>query len=150
MAYYEQPQIISLVAGATMSSASMYKLAFLDSSGHVVTGSIGTTGPRICPIGVIYGFTHSTSTDAEAIPVAIGGVVKVKLSTDSTLNSGDFIAASSKAYGCVPEETLFVCGRILKVGDTGDNPVASVLWGAPFGAPSTAKIPLSFLSSNNT
>lgn len=150
MAVSEQPFIISLVSKTTLSTAYLYRLAYLDTGGYVFSGEPGTTGPRIIPIGSIYGVTKSTSTKSEAIPVAVGGVMKVKLSTDSTLSAGEFIAGSSKGYGCKPNNAGYATiGRILEVGATGDNPIAKVLWGVPCPA-STADLYQGFMSSNNS
>jgi len=140
MAYSEGPIIASFISETTLTTAYLYKLAYLSSDGYVkvpTSASGVTTGPAQAPIGVCYGVTLTTSTEAEVIPVAIGGIVKLKMSSDSTMVPGQFICASSAGLGTSPSTARFIIGTLLALTTGGTRNVGSVLWG---GAPFKSKL----------
>lgn len=98
MAYSESATIVSFIAGATFSSGDQYKGLVVASNGQVTLPT--TTGDQYV-IGTLYsGKTRSTSasTGVEAVSVAVGGVVKVRMA-NSTLAAGSVITFSSKGLG---------------------------------------------------
>lgn len=106
MAYSDAPQLTSVIAGTTFSSTALYKFVVLDTDGHAIDPN--TTG-NVLPFGVLYGVTKTTSTDAEAVPVAYGGVVKVQANA-STLSVGNYVAASTDGYAAAPTTDAYVFG----------------------------------------
>lgn len=126
MAISEGPTIESWVAGTTFSSTDVYMFVTADSEGHVVMAADGST--NLLPVGVLYGYTQTTTTESEAVPVATWGVVKVKAAA-STLSAGDVIACSSLGMiGALSSDNV-ACG-IIKYGSSGAaNRIMSVqLW----------------------
>lgn len=99
MAFSQNTDIISFVAGTTFSSTNLYKFVVIDSSGHVVDPASTNTANVV---GTLYGYTSTTSAaGSEAVPVAIGPVLKVQMAA-STISLGQVIAASSAGFGAVP------------------------------------------------
>ena len=95
MAYSESATIVSAAAGSTFTAADLYKPVVVNSSGKVILSSDSSTGGYRA-YGSLYGRTATTSA-GEAVPVAIGGIVKCRLAA-STLSAGDFIAASTGGF----------------------------------------------------
>jgi len=143
MAVSELTQITSFISETTLSSAYLYKLAYLTSDGYVsvpATGSGWTTGPKQAPIGVCYGVTQSTSTQAEAIPIAIGGIVKIQFTSDSTNVPGQFVCASSGGLATSPSTANFIIGRLVSLTTGGARNIGSVLWMGAFKGPKLGDI----------
>lgn len=144
MAFSEGPIISSFISETTLSTAYLYKLAYLSSDGYVTVPSSAagyTTGPLQAPIGVCYGVTQTTSTQAEAIPVAIGGIVKLKFSSDSTNVPGQFVCASSAGFGTSPSTANFIIGMLVALTTGGERHVGSVQWApVPFKGPKLGDI----------
>jgi hypothetical protein len=123
MAYSEQPVVVSAVAGATFSTADLYKLVTLTASGEVIISTSSDT----FAFGSLYGRTGTTSsTGVQAVPVAVGGVVKVQLAA-STLKAGKWIAGSSVGLGVAPTSELAAFGRIVSGSSGAAGRVVSVL-----------------------
>lgn len=123
MAYSESPTIVSAVAGATFSTADLYKLVTLTASGEVIISTSSDT----FAFGSLYGRTSTTSsTGTQAVPVAVQGVVKVQLAS-STLKAGKWIAGSSAGFGVAPTSELAPFGRIVSGSSGGAGRVVSVL-----------------------
>ena len=95
MGYSESATIVSAESGSTFKASDLYRPVVVNSSGKVILSSDSSTGGYRA-YGSLYGRTATTSA-GEAVPVAIGGVVKVRMSA-STLSAGDFIAASTGGY----------------------------------------------------
>lgn len=131
MAVSELTQITSFISETTLTTAYLYKLAYLTSDGYVLVPASGagwTTGPKQAPIGVCYGVTKTTSTQSEAIPVAVGGIVKIKFSSDSTNVPGQFVCASSAGLATSPSTANFIIGRLIALTTGAARNVGSVLW----------------------
>jgi hypothetical protein len=131
MAYSHLTQIASFISETTLSSGRLYKLAYMTSDGYVnVPSTTGgrTTGAGQAPIGVCYGVTKTTSTESEAIPVAIGGIVKVRFTSDSTNVPGQYVCASSGGLATSPSTANFIIGRLISLTTGGARNVGSVLW----------------------
>jgi len=131
MAFSEGPIISSFISETTLTTAYLYKLAYLSSDGYVLvpTSLTGfTTGRAQAPIGVCYGVTQTTSTQSEAIPIAIGGIVKLKFSSDSTMVPGDVVCASSAGFGTSASTQNFVIGTLIAFTTGGERHVGSVQW----------------------
>lgn len=114
MAYSESATIVSAVAGSTFSAADVYKAVVVNSSGKVVVPD--TTG-NVMPYGSLYARTATTG-GGEAVPVAIGGNVKVRLSA-STLSAGDYISASTNGFWGALTTDGYVAGQIVS-GSSGN------------------------------
>lgn len=118
MAFSEQPVIVSLVAATTFSSTGLYKFVELDAEGHVIDpASTAVTSTAGVSIGTLYGVTQTTSTEAEAVPVAVGGIFKAQMAA-STLAAGGYIAASTAGLGTAPT-TDNIAGWVIVKGSSG-------------------------------
>ena len=129
MAFSEGPIIVSRISETTLTTAYLYKLAFLTSDGYVLVPASGagfTTGQKQAPFGVCYGVTKTTSTQSEAIPVAVGGIVKLKMSSDSTMVPGDWICASSAGFGTKGTTADFIIGQLVDFTTGAGRNVGSV------------------------
>jgi hypothetical protein len=135
MAVSQAPEIRSFKSATTLSTGSQYKIAFMTAgmtAGTVAVGDPGTTAAAAKPIGVYYGNgTQTTTTDREAIPVAIGGILKLRMAA-STVTVGELIAMSSDGLGCTPTTNMWVVGRQLSGSSGAVNRIVEVLW---FGTP---------------
>ena len=109
MAYSESPVLVSFIAGTTFADGDVYKFVDMDAQGHVII--MDTTGNNLA-VGILYGRTATTSTEAEAVPVAISGVAKVRLAA-STAAAGNWIAASSAGLGIAPSTDGYVLGKLV-------------------------------------
>jgi len=90
MAYSEKAVCVSFIAATTFGSTSLYKGVEIDAEGHAIDpASTAVTSTAGVPIGSLYGVTQTTSTEAEAVPVAIGGVFKAQFDA-STLAAGGY------------------------------------------------------------
>lgn len=129
MAVSQNPVIVTFLSGTTLSTGSQYKIAWASDQANVVTvGDPGTTSVAAKPVGVYYGNgLTSTSTDSEAIPVAIGGIVKLRMAA-STRTNGQVIAASSDGLGCTPTTNMWVIGRQLSGSSGAANRIVELLW----------------------
>lgn len=126
MAFSESAVIVSRVAATTFSSTSLYKFVELNANGHVI--SPASTG-NVLPFGVLYGRTSTTSTGAQAVPVAISGIAKVQMSA-TTLAAGDFIASTTGGLGAAPSSDAYVAGQIVE-GTSGAGIVSVNLFSGP-------------------
>jgi len=133
MAHSEAPTVISMVAGATFSTADVYKFVVVTTSGEVVLPN--TTG-NVLPIGVLYGRTSTTSsTGSQAVPVAIAGVAKVNMAA-STLAAGDFIGSSTAGLGILPTTDAYTAGQIVRGSSGGAGRIVSAhLFTGPLSTP---------------
>ena len=128
MAVSQQPVIVSFISETTLSTGSQYKIAWAGGSGMVTIGDPGSTSVAAKPVGVYYGDgMRSTSTESEAVPVAIGGIVKLRMAA-STRVAGQVIAASSNGLGCTPTTNMWVVGRQLSGSSGAINRIVDVLW----------------------
>ncbi len=124
MAYSESPTVISMVAGATFSTADLYKFVVVNTSGMVVLPN--TTG-NVYPIGTLYGVTSTTSsTGVQAVPVATAGVVKVQMAA-STAADGNFVGSSTAGLGIAPTTDAYTFGIIVNGSSGAAGRVHSVL-----------------------
>jgi len=147
MAVSEIPQFASFISETTLTTAYLYKLAYLSSDGYVLVPASGagfTTGPKQAPIGVYYGGGgKTTSTQVEAVQIGVGGILKLKFSSDSTNVPGQFVCASSAGFGTTPTTANFIIGRLVALTTGAGRNVGSVLWApVPFRG-----IPLAAISS---
>ena len=143
MAFSEGPIISSFISETTLTTAYLYKLAYLSSDGYVnvPTTAWATTGPIQAPIGVCYGITQTTSTQSEAIPIAIGGIVKLRFTSDSTNVPGQFVCASSGGLGTSPSTANFIIGTLIALTTGGTRNVGSVQWApVPFKGPKKSDV----------
>jgi len=142
MAFSEIPQFISLVSETTLTTAYLYRMAYLTSDGMVNVGGAWTTGPKQAPVGVYYGGGgKTTSTQLEAVQIGVGGILKVKFTTDSTNVPGQFVCASSGGYGTSPSTSNFIVGMLVALTTGGEHNVGSVLWNpVPFKGPKLGDI----------
>lgn len=124
MAYSEKPVLISLTAGTTFADGDLYKFVDIDAQGHAII--MDTTGNNLAA-GVLYGRTATTSTEAEVVPVAIGGVVKVRLAA-STMAVGNWVAASSAGLGVAPSTDGYVMGKLVAGTSGTTGRIASMLF----------------------
>lgn len=133
MAASQDPTIISMIAGATFSSGDVWKFVVATASGEVVLPN--TTG-NVLPLGVLYGRTNTTgSSGVEAVPVAINGVMKVRMAA-STLAAGDWVGSSTAGLGIAPTTDAYVFGVITKGSSGGANRVVEVArTGGPLSTP---------------
>ena len=131
MAVDQSPVFATFLAATTVaqSTASSYKIVFASDSAKTVTvGDPGSTSVSAKPVGVYYGSgTYTTTTDAEAIKVAISGIVKIRMAA-STVSVGELIAASSDGLGCTPTTNMWVVGRQIDGSSGIINHVVSALW----------------------
>jgi len=115
MAFSEDAQLQSFIAGTTFSSTSLYKFVVLDSSGHVVDPN--TTG-NVLALGTLYSYTNTTSgAGTEAVTVGIGGTVKVKMAA-STIAAGGAVGPSTAGFGIAPSSDGYTFGYV-KSGSSG-------------------------------
>ena len=133
MAYSEAAVIHSVIAGATFSSADLYKFVVLDSSGHAVLPD--TTG-NVLPYGSLYGRTSTTSgAGSQALPVAISGIAKVQMAA-STLAAGGFVGSSTVGLGIVPTTDSYTAGQIVSGSSGSAGRIHSVnLFTGPLSTP---------------
>lgn len=133
MAHTESATIVSRVAGATFSSADLYKFTVIDSSGHAVLPN--TTG-NVLPTGVLYGRTSTTSAaGTQAIPVATAGIVKLQMASN-TLSAGNFVASDTGGLGIAPTTDAYTAGQIVSGSSGGAGRIVSVqLFTGPLSAP---------------
>lgn len=132
MGYSEKPVLASFIAGTTFADGDLYKFLDMDAQGHVIV--MDTTGNNLA-VGVLYGRTATTSTEAEAVPVAIGGVVKVRLA-NSTMAAGNWVAASSAGLGIAPSTDGYVMGKLVSGTSGTTGRIGSMLFiNGPLGAP---------------
>lgn len=125
MAISNQAQVVSVVAGATFSSADLYKFVVLNTSGHAVLPN--TTG-NVLPFGVLYGYTGTTSAaGSQAVPVAIGGIVKVQMAA-STLAVGNYVGSSTAGLGIAPTTDAYTAGVIVKGSSGAAGRISSIKW----------------------
>ena len=133
MAVDQGPVFATFLAATTVaqSTDSSYKIAWMNSGNTaktVLIGDPGSTSVAAKPIGVYYGSgTYTTTTDAEAVKIAIGGIVKLRMAA-TTRGVGDVIAASSDGLGCTPTTNMWVIGRQLDGSSGAANRVVSLLW----------------------
>ena len=133
MAITESATIVSRVAGATFSSADLYKFTVVNSSGHAVLPD--TTG-NILPTGTLYGRTSTTSAaGSQAVPIGIGGIVKLQMAS-STLSAGNFVASDTGGLGIAPTTDAYTAGQIVSGSSGGAGRIVSVqLFTGPLSAP---------------
>lgn len=125
MAYSEAATQISATAGATFSSADLYKWVVWASSQDRTVVLPNTTG-NIVPIGVLYGRTSTTSAaGTQAVPIAISGVVKLRMAA-STLAAGQYVASSTAGLGIAPTTDAYVAGLIVAGSSGAANRVVTV------------------------
>ena len=123
MAKTESAQIVSFVAGATFASTDLYKLVHLTTAGFAIIATSSDT----LPIGSLYGRTSSTSsTGVEVVPVAIGGIIKVRMAS-STKHVRNWIAGSSDGFGIAITSELSPFGQIVAGASGGSGRIVSVL-----------------------
>lgn len=108
-AYSESADIVSVVAATTFAASDLYKFVVIDGNGNCILPN--TTG-NVLPFGVLYGRTTTTSTGAQAVPVAISGIVKVQMAA-STEAAGGFIGSSTVGLGIAPSSDAYVAGQIV-------------------------------------
>lgn len=124
MSITESATVISKVAGATFSTADLFKWVIVNSSGFVTLPD--TTG-NVLPIGTLYGRTSTTSsTGSQSVPVAVGGVIKVQMAS-STLSAGDFVGSSTAGLGILPTTDAYTAGQISIGSSGGAGRIHSVL-----------------------
>lgn len=124
MAYTESATVVSKVAGATFSSADMFKWVIVNSSGFVTLPD--STG-NVLPIGTLYGRTSTTSsTGSQSVPVAVGGVIKLHMAA-STLSAGNFVGSSTAGLGILPTTDAYTAGQIMSGSSGGAGRIVSVL-----------------------
>jgi len=116
MAFSENMQTISLVAGEDLSSSQYYFVA-VDTSGQaVLTGDDGN------PIGVVQNKPES----GQAATIAIAGVTKLYIGTESGLGAGYNVGCDSNSAGKVSDTGSFRMGVALE-DPTADGDIVSVL-----------------------
>ncbi len=136
MAYSKSAQIVSMVSGATFAAGDLYKFVVVDGSGNVVLPN--TTG-NVLPIGTLYGRT-STTNSGQAVPVAISGIAKLRMSV-STMAAGAFVAAGDSGstnigYGVAPTTDGYTAGQIVSGSSGARDRIVSVnLFTGPLGTP---------------
>jgi hypothetical protein len=131
MAFSESVTLVSVTAGTTFASTDLYKFVVLDGGTVVVPNTTG----NVLPFGVLYGITATTSTDANAVPVAIDGIAKVRMAA-STLAAGDHIGSSTAGLGIAPSTDGYVAGVIVSGSSGSANRIASVkLFTGPLSTP---------------
>ena len=131
MAVSQSPVIVSFKSATTLSTGSQYCVAWQTADmtpGTVGVGDPGTTSVAAYPVGVYYGDgTKSTSTDHDAIPVAISGILKLRCAA-STVTAGELLAMSSNGLGCTPTTNMWVIGRQVNGTSGALNHVVEVQW----------------------
>jgi hypothetical protein len=125
MAYSEKAKVVSMVAAATLAATDVYCAAFLDTSGRVLRDP-GTTATW--PVGIILGRTVTTSSNHEAIPIGVEGVLPIRMGESSTLSLGNYVAASSNGYGVTPTTSLYILGVVVAGASGGTGRIMSFAW----------------------
>ena len=127
MAVSQSVDIVSVDSGSTFASGDLYKFVTLNASGAVVLPA--TTG-NILPFGVLYGVT-STTNAGQAVPVAIGGIAKIRMA-GSTQAAGAFIGSSTSGLGIAPTTDAYVAAQIVSgsSGSTGRIVTGKLLSGS--------------------
>jgi len=127
MAYSETATIVSRPSATTFSTGDRYKF-FVNNSlssqgtvGHVILPN--TTGNTL-PLGTLYGVTSTTNV-GQAVPVAIGGIVKVQMAA-STLSAGSYVASSTAGLGIAPTTDSYVAGQIVSGSSGAAGRIVSV------------------------
>ena len=116
MAFSENMQTISLVAGEDLSSSQYYFVA-VDTSGQaVLTGDDGN------PIGVVQNKPES----GQAATICVYGVTKLYIGTESGLGAGYNVGCDSNSAGKVSDTGSFRMGVTLE-DPTADGDIVSVL-----------------------
>lgn len=113
MSYHEKKRTISLPAGADLS-ASQFLFGNINASGQLIVAAAATAAD-----GVIDG----TGTTGQAVPLAVEGVVEVRLG--ATLAAGATVAsgADGRAVTAAAGAQL---GKLIQGGATDD--VVPMLW----------------------
>lgn len=129
MSVSQAPTIVTFKSYSTLSTGSQYKIAFAvaGSANEVLIGDPGTTSVAAKPVGVYYGNGCVSTSTEEAVPVAIGGIVKLRMAA-STRTAGEVIAASSDGLGCTPTTNMWVVGRQISGSSGAVNRIVEVLW----------------------
>jgi hypothetical protein len=136
MAWTEGANIQSFTAGATFSTADLYKFVVVASSQDRTVVLPNTTG-NILPVGTLYGRTSTTSAaGSQAVPVAVSGAVKVNMAA-STLAAGQFVASSTAGLGIAPTTDAYTIGPIVAGSSGAAGRINTVQWTGvgPLSAP---------------
>ena len=116
MAISENMQTISLVAASDLSGKQYYFVS-VDTDGKV-----GLTGDDGNPIGVLQNKPES----GQAATIAIAGVTKLYIGTESGLGAGYNVGCDSNSAGKVSDTGSFRMGVALE-DPTSDGDIVSVL-----------------------
>lgn len=132
MSISENLELESVIAATTFAATDQFKWVVLDDEGHAILPN--TTG-NVLPYGILYGVTQTTSTEAESVPVAVGGVAKLRMAA-STLSVGDYVGSSTAGLGIAPSTDAYTAG-VIKYGSSGSaNRIVSVkLFSGPLSSP---------------
>ena len=117
MAIEERAIFESWVAATTFSSTNIGKfvVAVVSTAGEAQV--IDPASSNVLPVGVLASYTQTTTTDVEAVRVAVAGAVKIQ-ALASTMHAGNFFAASSAGYAIAPTTDNLICG-VVKYGTSG-------------------------------
>jgi len=116
MAFSENMQTISLVAGEDLSSSQYYFVSVNTSGQAVKTGDDGN------PVGVVQNKPES----GQAATIAIAGVTKLYIGTESGLGAGYNVGCDSNSAGKVSDTGSFRMGVALE-DPTADGDIVSIL-----------------------
>ena len=116
MAFSENMQTISLVAASDLSGKQYYFVAVDTDGKAALTGDDGN------PIGVL----QNKPEAGEAATIAIAGVTKLYIGTESGLGAGYNVGCDSNSAGKVSDTGSFRMGVALE-DPTSDGDIVSVL-----------------------
>lgn len=114
----------SAVAGATFSTADLYKGVIFNSSGHVILPNTTSDVGQVA--GVLYEDTASTdAAGSQAVSYVSEGVTKLRMAA-STLSQGDTVAISTGGLGTALAAGFPQFGVIVDGSSGGADRVVSV------------------------
>ena len=128
---YDNTIKFDMIAGATFSTADLYKGVLVDSSGHAVVTQAST---NVLAVGTLYSVTATTAgAGVEAVSVGWGPIVKVRLAA-STAAAGNTVGFSTDALGVAPSTDIHLFGYIVSGSSGTTGRVVSVVRTGSIGA----------------
>jgi len=125
MAFSDDAQVITGIAGSTFPASALYKAVVFATAGGAVK-LVSSTADTWAD-GVLYSITSTTSsTGSQAVAVAVGGVVKLQMAA-STIAAGNYVAINASGLGAAPSTDAYVFGRVIAGSSGSAGRIASVL-----------------------
>lgn len=124
MAWDSETIKVNMIAGATFTTADLYKGVFVNSSGHAVVTQAST---NTLAVGTLYSVTATTNGNGvEAVAVGWGPVVKLRMA-GSTAAAGNTVSVSTAGRGIAPSTDTHLFGYIISGSSGTTGRVVTVL-----------------------